>query len=290
MSLDARTRLVALLGYPVAHSLSPRIHNTAFRHQGLNLRYAAFAVAPAVLPAAVAGLGALRFVGANVTLPHKQAVLPLVDALSDRAAAVGAVNTLVWRPAAGTDDVVLYGDNTDVTGFLEPLQAHAEALYGAEMVILGAGGAARAVAYALLSTFRPRRLTVAVRTPRKAEPLARDLAAHDDAGALQITALDAAAPAVRTSRLLVNATPLGMHPHEAETPWPHAADFSAGQVVYDLVYNPAETRLLREAAARGATPVGGLAMLIGQAAAAYVQWTGRPMPTEVVREALRDAW
>ncbi len=282
---DAATQPVGLLGYPVAHSRSPRIHNTAFRAQGLNYVYLALPVAPADVAVAVAGLKTLGFAGANVTVPHKQAVLPLMDALSPQADAVGAVNTVVCRRHDGA--VTLFGDNTDVAGFLAPLHPFAGDLHGASMLVFGAGGAARAVAYALLSAVRPARLTVAARTPAKAERLARDLAPFDATGALRVVALAEAAAAVRAARLLVNATPLGMHPHSEGTPWPHAEDFSEGQVVYDLVYEPEQTRLLRQASARGARTLGGLEMLILQAAAAYAQWTGREMPLEVVRAALQ---
>ncbi len=282
---DAGTQPVGLLGYPVAHSLSPLLHNTAFRAQGLNCVYLALPVAPADLAVAVAGMRTLGFLGANVTVPHKQAVLPLMDGLSPQAEAVGAVNTIVCRRAAGA--VTLFGDNTDVAGFLAPLHAFAGELRGAPVLLFGAGGAARAVAYALLSTVHPARLTVAARTPAKAERLARHLSPFDASGALRVVALAEAAAAVRAARLLVNATPLGMHPHPEGTPWPDAADFSAGQIVYDLVYEPEQTRLLREAAAQGAHTLGGLDMLVRQAAASYAQWTGREMPLAAVRAALR---
>lgn len=285
MQIDAHTQLVVLLGDPVAHSRSPHIHNTAFAAQGINAVYLARRVVAEDLAAAVNGLRALRLLGANVTLPHKQAVLPLLDTVSPRAEAVGAVNTIVCTEDAGGRRV-LRGDNTDVAGFLAPLQPHADRLHGAEMLVFGAGGAARAVVYALLTEHAPARLTLAVRTPPKAEPLARDLAAYDEHAALDIVPMDEAGPALRASTLVVNATPLGMHPHPDGTPWPAADDFAAEQIVYDLVYHPSTTRLLREAAERGATPLGGLAMLIGQAAAAYRQWTGRPMPVDTVRSEL----
>ena len=286
MQIDAKTRLVGLLGYPVAHSLSPLIHNTAFRAQGLSWIYVALTVAPSDVAEAVAGLKALGFVGSNVTVPHKQAVLPLMDELSPEAQAVGAVNTIVCRREA--DGVTLYGDNTDVEGFLAPLHPLADTLREAPMLIFGAGGAARAVAFALLGAFRPQRLTLAARTPAKVERLAQDLAPYDPTGALHVVPLAEARSAVQESRLLVNATPVGMHPHVEATPWPDAAAFSDGQLVYDLIYKPEQTRLLRDAATRGARTLGGLDMLIRQAAASYVQWTGRAMPVDRVWEALRE--
>jgi len=283
MLLDAYTQPVALLGYPVGHSRSPLIHNTAFQAQGLNYVYLALPVAPSDLKAAVGGLRALHFRGANVTIPHKEAVLPLMDTLSSQAAAVGAVNTIVCRRAEQEGPVTLYGDNTDVAGFLAPLALLAASLQEVDMLVFGAGGAARAVVYALLTTFRPARLTIAARNQAQAERLATAFAAYDTRAALRTMPLKDAAAAARTSRLLVNATPLGMAPLEDYTPLQTPA--STGQIVYDLVYTP--TRLLREAASHGAIALGGLEMLIGQAAASYIQWTGHPMPTEVVRAALQ---
>ncbi len=283
MPLDATTQLVTLLGHPVEHSLSPRIHNTAFRAQDVNAAYVATPVRPEALGDAVAGLRALQFLGANVTTPHKEAVLPVLDEVTERARAVGAVNTIV------RDGGRLHGDNTDIAGFLRPLEERGgNALEGAPMLVFGAGGAARAVVYGLLSHYRPERLTIVARRPDQAKGLAADLAAHDPDGALRVSSFEEAALSVRTSRLVVNATPLGMAPdRRGQTPWPNPVDFTADHVVYDLVYTPEETRLLREAAAEGATPIGGLDMLVEQAAAAYRQWTDRGMPQAAVYDALR---
>ena len=282
MQIDADTRLVTLLGHPVEHSLSPLIHNTAFQAQEVNAVYVATPVHPDALPSGVAGLEALQFLGANVTVPHKEGVRALLDDVSERAAAVGAVNTIVCA------DDGLRGDNTDVEGFLSPLDAAAgDALGGAPMLVFGAGGAARAVVYGLLARYAPEQLTLVARRPEQAEALAADFADHDPENALRVTTFDDAGPAVRASRLLVNATPLGMAPETDGTPWPDNSDFGAEQVAYDLVYNPEETRFLQAAAAQGATTIGGLDMLVGQAAAAYEQWTGREMPTDAVYEALR---
>lgn len=285
MAADARaeapTRLVALLGDPVAHSRSPAIHDAAFRALGLPFVYVACRVARGDLPAAVAGLAALGAAGANVTLPHKEAAAALVDRLTPAATATRAVNTLVPLAGGGWE-----GDNTDVAGFLDPLAPHRAALTGAETVVLGAGGAARAVAYALLTALAPARVTIAARTPARAERLAADLAAFDPGGALAVVPFDEAAPAVRRAALAVNATPVGLPPHTDVTPWPDATDFRPGQLVYDLVYAPGETRLLRDAAARGARTLDGRAMLLAQAAAAFARWTGHAMPLDAARAAL----
>ena len=274
--------MVALLGDPVEHSLSPLIHNTAFAAQGLNFAFAALPVSRERIEDAVRGLSALHFVGAGVTIPHKQAVLSCLDEWSPRARAVGAANLIVCRP-----DGSLLGDNTDVTGFLAPLLPFGDRLRDVEMAVLGAGGAARAVAYALLDTFRPRRLALVARTPSRAEALVADLAGFDERGALEVHDAASARLAVRNAHLVVNTTPVGMYPAVDASPWPDAADFGEGHIVYDIVYIPEETRLLADAARRGATVIGGLDMLVEQAAAAYVQWTGRTMPIEAVKDALR---
>ena len=281
--IDADTTLVTLLGYPVEHSLSPLIHNTAFQAQGVNAVYVATPVRPSRLAEGVAGLEALQFLGANVTVPHKEEVRDLLDEVSMRAATVGAVNTIVC------EDDALRGDNTDVDGFLTPLADTVdESIRGGSMLIFGAGGAARAVVYGLLARYAPEQLTLVARRPEQAEALAADFADYDTQDALRVTTFEDAGDAVQDSRLLVNATPLGMAPDTDETPWPDADDLTPDHVAYDLVYNPEETRFLQDAAAQGATTIGGLDMLVGQAAASYEQWTGREMPTDAVYEALRQ--
>ncbi len=277
--IDASTRLIGILGYPVRHSLSPLIHNTALRSQGLNAVYIGLPVPPDRLGDAMAGIRALGFLGANVTIPHKEAVLPLLDSLSGRAQAVGAVNTIVARQGA------LHGDNTDVSGFLAPLQEHGSWLRGSDMVVLGAGGAARAAVYGLCAAFAPRLLTIAARRAAPAERLASGMAALGNVGTVL---LPDAAPQMTSARLIVNATPAGMHPGAGETPWAERTVFRKGQLVYDLVYRPHETRLMREAAAQGARVLGGLPMLLGQAAAAYRQWTGKDMSKAAVEQALEQ--
>lgn len=299
MDVSADTRFVTLLGDPVGHSLSPAIHNAAFRATGVDAVYVASRVRPGDVEDAVRGLRALGALGANVTIPHKEAVVSALDAVTERARAVGAVNTIVCE-TRNPDDTAsgparLRGDNTDVAGFLEPLDdlssngdpASTDELRDAPACVLGAGGAARAVVYGLLTRFTPERLTVVARRPEQAEALARDLADYDVNGGLAVTTFDDASPAVRQSRLVVNATPVGMHPEIGATPWPDADDFGPDHVVYDLVYTPEETRLLREAEDRGATTLGGLDMLVGQAAAAFTQWTGRDFPHDAARAALR---
>lgn len=285
VDIDGRTRIVALLGNPVEHTRSPAIHNTAFREQGLNYRYVALNVEPESLPEAVKGLAALNFLGANVTIPHKQAVLPLLDEVTPRAQAVGAVNTISIHGAGS--EKVLHGDNTDVAGFLAPLAPHLEEVRKWPVVLFGGGGSARAVVYGVLNVLRPPALYVAVRSEESARRMVSELTEGDDITTdTHVIPINDAGPHISDSCLIVNCTPLGMHPDVETSPWENVGDFREGQVVYDLVYNPVETRFLRMAASRGATTIGGLEMLIQQASAAYRQWTGRQMPVEAVRDAL----
>jgi shikimate dehydrogenase len=273
---------VYLLGDPVAHSLSPLIHNAAFVAAGIDAEYRARRVVPEELGEAVAALREPGVLGANVTIPHKQAVIEHLDALAPAAEAIGAVNTVVRR-----EDGSLLGDNTDAAGFLHGLEG-ADNLRGTPAVVLGSGGAARAVVCALLTDLQPESLTIAARSPEKAEALAAAFAQLDPEGTLRVVSLGAAGAVIREGRLVVNATPVGMHPDEAATPWPDVADFGPAHTVYDLIYAPAETRLLREAAAHGARTIRGMKMLVGQAAASFARWTGTPMPLGPVYSALRD--
>lgn len=285
--IDAETRPVTLLGWPIEHTLSPVIHNTAFAAQELNFVYLASAVRPERIGEAVSGLRALNFAGANVTIPHKEKVGPHLDEIAEEARAVGAVNTIVVEERE--EGTVLRGENTDVEGFLRPLEAQTEDLRGESALIFGSGGAARAVTYALLTDLAPSTLTLAARSPEKAEQIAEDLAPWDEHGGLSVTPLSEAGSSVRSSRLLVNATPVGMYPHTEATIWEPVADFQEDHIAYDLVYRPRRTRWLREVGEQGGTTIGGLDMLIAQAATSFYHWTGTEMPERPVRRALKEA-
>lgn len=277
-----RGGLAVLLGDPVAHSISPAIHNAAFRALGLGVTYRARRVEAGGLPSAVQDLYAQGALGANVTVPHKEAVVPLTESLSEEVRATGAANTLVrtmsgWR-----------AENTDVAGFLAPLRPYAPGLRRGSIVVLGAGGAARAVVYGALRELQPGRVTLLARRPSQSEHLLRDLKGHASGTVLETRRFADAREAVREAALVVNATPVGMGNAEA-TPWPDSSVFHRGQIVYDLIYRPSWTRLLREARDQGATTIGGLPMLIAQAAAAFQLWTGREFPHDVAEAAAIQA-
>jgi shikimate dehydrogenase len=276
----AETRPVVLLGWPARHSLSPVIHNAAFTAHGLDLVYLVAPCPPERLDGVVDALGTIGAVGANVTVPHKRAVLERCDVLTDEAALIGAVNTLAWT-AEG-----LVGDNTDATGLRDDLAALVRPELGERFVVLGSGGAARAAAVAVGRLGGS--LTVAARRPDAARELANlgARAGAQSAQGIDLAAVEVLADATDAARVVVNATPLGMHDEPLPEP---LMGLRADQVAYDLVYDPSETPFLRAAAAAGAGAHHGLGMLVGQAAASYRRWTGRDAPLEVMVAAAQRA-
>lgn len=268
-AIDGHTRVAGILGWPVEHSLSPAMHNAAFRALGLNWAYVAFPLRPERVVEGVRGLAAAGCAGLNVTIPHKRAVLAACSALSPAAAGIGAANTLVPDGHGG-----FRADNTDAAGFLHALDEAAPLeLSGARVLMIGAGGAARAVAWALAG--RGAELLVANRTPARAAALGTPVAFTP--GALAAACAEVA--------LVVNATSLGMG---AAAPPPELPLTALGpeHVVADIVYRPGGTAWLAAAGARGARCVDGLGMLLHQGAEAFRQWTGVDPPLEAMRTAL----
>lgn len=269
------TRLVGVLGWPIAHSVSPPMHNAAFGALGLDWCYVPLATAPERLGDAVRGLRALGFIGANATVPHKQALLSLVDELTPAARAIGAVNTLAVRP-----DGIL-GHNTDAAGFLQALRGAGFDPQSCRALLLGAGGAAHSVAYALASVGAS--VTILNRTPERAEALVAALRQALPSADLSAKTLERATLAALTGvDLVVNATTLGMWPEVEASPWPEDTPFPARALCYDLVYNPRETRLMRQAREAGARACDGLTMLVHQGAEAFALWTERQPPVDVM--------
>lgn len=272
----------ALFGDPVAHSVSPAMQQAAFRAAGLTASYQAVRIAPAELPSAIARLRAGEWQGANVTIPHKQAVISLLDGLTETALTVGAVNTLFWA------DGQLIGDNTDVGGFLADLDTLRVDVRGQAAMVLGSGGSARAVTAGLLS--RGVLVRLFSRNRPTAEHLAEMLTAHLG-GAISVhdlTPLDLGQYA-DLSALVVNCTPLGMHPNIYTSPWPVVVPIPESLFVYDLVYNPSETALMRHATASKARAASGLGMLVQQGALAFQRWTGQPADVTAMHAAAETA-
>jgi shikimate dehydrogenase len=283
-TLDGQTQLVGLLGWPVAHSFSPLMHNAAFDALGLNWRYVPLPVRPGQVEAAVRGLAALGFRGANVTVPHKRAVIPALKGLAPGAEALGAVNTLVVARDSGGAPTI-HGHNTDAGGFVAALRQGGFEPEGACTVVVGAGGAARAVVFGLLDA-GAQSVVVLNRTVERARRLVADLGPGDRLRARPLTS-ETLLEGARVADLLVNATTVGMWPEVMGTIWSVDAPVPAHLTVFDLVYNPLETRLLRQARRAGARGIDGLGMLVHQGALAFELWTGRPAPIEVMTGACR---
>ena len=270
---------VALFAYPAWHSLSPAMHNAAFEALGLDARYSAHEVPPDQLPRAVEELRRADYWGANLTIPHKETVMPLLDALSSEARAVGSVNTIVRR---GEE---LEGHSTDVSGFLKALAELQVDLVGRRVLLLGAGGAGRAVAYSLLLA-GVGELVLYNRTRERAERVRDDFGGL---GEIRVVGEEELAECGPRSQLLVNSTSVGMIREGVqtdETPLPANYLPREGAVV-DLVYRPAETRLLREARAAGLETQNGVPMLVYQGAQAFSMWTGHSAPTDLMRRELQ---
>ncbi len=271
-TITGRTTVCGVIGDPVSHSMSPAMHNAAFRKLGLDFAYLPFRVLPADLAQAIDAMRALHIRGLNVTIPHKVAVMPLLDRVDPVAERIGAVNTIV------NENGVLTGYNTDAGGFLKPLETRGVHLAGKSVALIGAGGAARAIVFALIESGA--RVTILNRSERNLARLSQRLpSAAVDIMRLETTNLRSA---IARADLLVNSTPVGMTPAVDETPVPPEM-LRRGLLVYDVVYNPPHTRLLTDAAAAGGKAIGGLDMLVWQAALAFEKWTGQAAPVSLMK-------
>jgi shikimate dehydrogenase len=268
--IGGATRVAGVLGWPVAHSLSPVIHNAAFDALGMDWTYVALPVEPGAVPAAVDGLRSLGFAGANVTMPHKEAAADAMDELTEDAERLHAVNAIERRGDR------LIGHNTDAPGFARFLERDAGADPAGKIALLfGAGGAARACGLALARAGLTR-IVVALREPARAAPLAAAL----DGFATEIQAVSFDRASDMTADLVVNATPLGAHGESLPLPV-----LTADAVVVDLLYRPGITPAQQAARAAGARAFGGLGLLLHQAALSFELWTGQTPPLEVMSAA-----
>lgn len=298
-TIDGKTMLLGLMGWPVSHSLSPALHNAAAAHHHLNLVYIPLPVHPDHLAAAVRGLPALGFRGVNVTIPHKQAVMAYLDEVDAAAQAIGAVNTVIISeklPVTSYHSSVLspqsspltpqpsplFGTNTDWSGFLADLQALGFDATGQDCLVLGAGGSARAVVYGL--GMARGRVHLWARRQEQVEQVIQALSPSLPDGAVHPIAHLPGWLAHHQPALIVNTTPLGMTPHVATSPWPDDLPFPPSAFVYDLVYSPAQTKWMRDAAAAGCRTSNGLGMLLRQGLQAFELWTGVVVDVEKVKE------
>ncbi len=279
MDINAHTQLCGVIGNPVEHSLSPAIHNAAFQELGLNFVYLAFRVE--AIGDAIKGLRALgNFRGASVTIPHKVAAVPFLDSVEPTASHIGAINTIV---AAGG---VLTGYNTDATGALRALREGGVALNGRQVVMLGSGGAARAIAFALGAETGIDRLTILGIDEQERAALVRDLRSKTGM-AVQESLLDEGMlrKVLPDTHVLIHCTPMGMSPKVHQTSVP-AALLHPGLTVMDIVYNPRDTQLLKDAKVAGCRVIPGIEMFFYQAAAQFELWTNQAAPADVMRKVL----
>ena len=274
-----QTFKLGLIGYPLSHSLSPKIHTAALKACGLQGDYSLFLIHTDDKQRLKDLLGRVRsgeITGLNVTIPHKQNVIELMDELTPTAKAIGAVNTIYLR------DEKLIGDNTDAAGFLSDLKkffGNRILEIGKSTLVLGAGGSARAVVYALAN--EGWNVTIAARRIEQAQELARRFAG------VTVMELNLQSFQLSTFDLLVNTTPIGMTPNIDQSPWPDNLSFP-NAAIYDLVYNPRETKLVKDARSQGLSATTGLGMLIEQAALAFEFWTGHNPPRDVLRNATNN--
>jgi len=265
---------VGLIGYPVEHSLSPVMHNAAFAALGMtDWQYDAMSIPPDILRLGLREPRNHGYIGINVTVPHKEAVMQYVRA-DAKARAIGAVNTVDFRDNRAT--------NTDADGFIADLHAHDVALPGQRVLVLGAGGAARAAVYGLLQAGA--QVAIVNRSAERAHRLVQQLRLHTPLAGARVLGWQDALD--WDFSLLVNCTSLGMHPRIAGNPWPQDRPFPPRVTVYDMVYNPALTALMQQCRAAGGRAIGGLGMLLRQGAIAFELWTGVAPPIHVMRQAL----
>ena len=276
-----KTKNLGIIGFPIEHSLSPVLQNAALEAAGLDYTYIAMPVQAEQLGQAVDGLKALGFSGVNVTIPHKTAIMALLDSVDEGARMIGAVNTVVNRCGK------LFGYNTDVIGFTEGLKNHGFQAAGRRAALLGAGGAARSVVWGLIKS-GIKRISIGVRNVEKARPLMESFGAY---ASMQLFPWEDASFAQELSNadLLVNTTPLGMYPKTEAVPPVQWERLKKDAFVYDIIYTPEKTKFLQLAEQHGHPILNGTEMLVGQGAAAFKLWLEKDADVQVMTDALRNA-
>ncbi len=278
MNIEGTTKIIGVFGYPIKHTASPEMHNAAFEALGLDYVYLPFEVRPQRLEEAAKALVSLNIVGVNVTIPHKETVCPYLDEISREAELIGAVNTIAVSSGK------LIGYNTDGQGFIASLKEDGrETVRGKTLLVLGAGGAARAVAIQA-ALEGAGRIFISARLEERAEKVTSHIEKNIPSSEAGVVPRDKIKSTLEDADFLINATPVGMKPDDPliigpDCLFPHL-------LVFDLVYNQGETRLMKVARGKGCRVVGGLGMLAHQGAISFQLWTGRKAPLEVMRGAL----
>jgi shikimate dehydrogenase len=270
----------AVIGHPIRHSLSPLMHNTAFKLLGLDCNYEMLDIEPASLKDAIEQFRGQSWGGFNVTIPHKEAIMPFLDEIVPEARAVGAVNTVVNR------NNKLVGYNTDVIGVERSLLPDREKIEGKTCTILGSGGVARSAAYVLISNIKPKVINFSALFPEQAHALIKSIGSNNVQFNVIHCTDTALETAIKESILIVNATDVGMFPRIQNSPLPDKRWLSSKHIIFDLIYRPLTTRLQSDAKAAGAKTIDGLGMFIHQGAAAFKLWTEKDMPLDQIRQVL----
>ncbi|WP_296878872.1 shikimate dehydrogenase [uncultured Methanobrevibacter sp.] len=278
MKIKGSTNVVGLIGHPVEHSFSPPMHNAAFDELGLDYAYVAFDVNPNDLKTAIEGAQSLNVRGFNVTIPHKVNVMEYLDELDEVAELIGAVNTIDFKS--------LKGYNTDGIGAVRAIE-EVSSIKNKNVVIAGAGGASRAISF-YIAKYGAEAITILNRNESKAQSLASDVSNSNLIDSVNSDSIGKIADYVNDADILIDTTPLGMHPHVDDEPIVRAEEMHDDLVVFDAVYNPNETVLLKEAVKAGAKPVYGIKMLLYQGAESFRIWTGRDAPIDVMEHALNQ--
>ena len=278
MNIKGSTNIVGLIGHPVEHSFSPPMHNAAFKDLEMDYAYVAFNVNPQNLKSAIDGAKSLSIKGFNVTIPHKIDVMNYLDEIDEVANLIGAVNTIDFKN--------MKGYNTDGIGAVRAIE-EVTSIKNKNVVIAGAGGASRAISF-YIAKYGAENLTILNRNVEKARNLAGDVANSGLIGDVKSDSISQINSYIDDCDILINTTPIGMHPHIDDEPIANSDSMHEGLVVFDAVYNPNETVLLKEAIDAGAKPVYGIKMLLYQGAESFKIWTGRDAPIDVMEKALRE--
>ena len=277
MNIKGSTNIVGLIGHPVEHSFSPPMHNAAFRELGMDYAYVAFDVNPDNLKSAIEGAKSLDIRGFNVTIPHKIEVMKYLDEIDEVAALIGAVNTIDFKD--------MKGYNTDGIGAVIAIE-EVTSIKDKNVVIAGAGGASRAISF-YIAKYGANKLTILNRNVEKAQKLADDVLDSNLISNVESDSISQISSHLNGADILINTTPIGMYPNVNDEPVASADDMHEELVVFDAVYNPNETVLLKEAIKAGAKPVYGIKMLLYQGAESFRIWTGNDAPVDVMEDALR---
>lgn len=281
--VDHNTKIVGIIGHPIKHSFSPMMHNLTFQNQKLNFIYLPFDVPTSHLNEALKCMRVLGIKGFNVTLPHKEKIIQYMDHVSEEASTVGAVNTVV------NEGNQLFGYNTDINGIVETLNPYLDRITKSTVSVIGAGGAARSVIYALIRNFKVEKINLINRTLERSDSIKDYFKAKmhfDEISNYELMAKENV-EIFQSSNLIINTTSIGMLPNVDDTPTDFDAAFNNSQIVFDLVYNPIKTKFLKLAESKGATVLDGLKMFVVQGAKSFELWTGEIMNVESIYNELK---